>query len=368
MDFRLDSLHDDLAQTVAAITTRSGGVTVARAWADGDRAPGLAAYRALAEAGITGLLVDDALGGSGAGAVEMVVAVEQLGRACLPGPVAETFAVVPALLSDARLDDELLPLVRGERLATCAAPPRQPRAADPDDSAVYLVTDGGLFRGRAGTPLPTVDPTRCVAVVEPATSMVEPVEPARARPCRNHLDLGALATAAQSLGLASAMLEIAAEYAKARHQFGRAIGEFQAVKHHLADVAIAVEMARPLIWGAAVTGDRLDVSAAKVAASDAADLAARRSLQVLGAIGYTAEHDLSLYLTKARALRSAWGTPAWHRQRILEDLSTSSRGEETRSRGEETRARSEASSRGETTSRSDTSSRSEASARSTGHG
>ncbi|WP_454162085.1 acyl-CoA dehydrogenase family protein [Gordonia iterans] len=356
MDFRLDSLHDDLAQTVAAITARSGGVTVARAWADGDHAPGLAVYRALAEAGITGLLVDDDLGGSGAGAVEMVVAVEQLGRACLPGPVAETFAVVPALLSDARLDDELLALLSGKRLATCAAPPRQPRAADPDDSAVYLVTDDGLFRGRAGTALPTVDPTRCVAAVEPAapivepatsmaepaTSMVEPVEPARARPCRNHLDLGALATAAQSLGLASAMLEIAADYAKARHQFGRAIGEFQAVKHHLADVAIAVEMARPLIWGAAVTGDRLDVSAAKVAASDAADLAARRSLQVLGAIGYTAEHDLSLYLTKARALRSAWGTPAWHRQRILEDLSTSSRGE--------------------------TSSRSDTSARSTGHG
>lgn len=377
MDFRLDSLHDDLAQTVAAITARSGGVTAARAWADDDHAPGLAAYRALAEAGITGLLVDDELGGSGAGAVEMVVAVEQLGRACLPGPVAETFAVVPALLSDARLDDELRPLLSGERLATCAAPPRQPRAADPDDSAVYLVTDDGLFRGRARTPLPTVDPTRCVAevepvapmvepvtsmvepttsivepttsivepatsMVEPTTSMVEPVEPARARPCRNHLDLGALATAAQSLGLASAMLEIAAEYAKARHQFGRAIGEFQAVKHHLADVAIAVEMARPLIWGAAVTGDRLDVSAAKVAASDAADLAAQRCLQALGAIGYTAEHDLSLYLTKARALRSAWGTPAWHRQRILEDLSTSSRGE--------------------------TSSRSETSARSTGHG
>ena len=150
--------------------------------------------------------------------------------------------------------------------------------------------------------------------------------------------LGTLATAAQLIGLGSAMLEIAADYAKARNQFGRAIGSYQAVKHHLADVAIAIEMARPLVHGAAVGLDgnaqwespvsasaadvnvARDVSAAKVAAADAAYLASRRSLQVLGAIGYTAEHDLSLYLTKTRALVSAWGTPAQHRALILETL------------------------------------------------
>lgn len=110
------------------------------------------------------------------------------------------------------------------------------------------------------------------------------------------------------------------------------------MKHHLADVAIALEMARPLVHGAAVGLDgnahwespvsattegvnvTRDVSAAKVAAADAAYLASRRSLQVLGAIGYTAEHDLSLYLTKTRALVSAWGTAAQHRALILETL------------------------------------------------
>lgn len=324
MDFLLDSMHTDLAETVGSITARAGGAAVARSWSEGDPAAGLAVYRQLAEAGITGLLADDALGGSGAGAVEMIVALEAVGAAALPGPVAETLAVVPALLSGAGLGDELAPLLAGERLATCAAAPVQPRATNPGDAAIYLVADGGLYRGTAQAPLATVDPTRTVAAVTTDGEPLAAIDDALLDRVR---DLGALATAAQSLGLATAMLEIAADYAKARRQFGRAIGSFQAVEHHLADVAIAVEMARPLVWGAAVglEGDvpegtpvTCDVSAAKVAASEAADLAARRALQVLGAIGYTAEHDLSLYLTKARALRTSWGTPAWHRQRILE--------------------------------------------------
>lgn len=325
MDFLLDSMHTDLAETVEAITTRAGGVAVARAWSEGDRSGALTVYRQLAEAGITGLLVDDAVGGSGAGAVEMAVAAEAIGRSALPGPVAETLAVVPALLGATGLTAELEPLLAGETLATVAVPPTVPRAACTEDAAVYAVLGNTLHRAVADTPLSTVDPTRTVASVTPGETL------ATDDACAAALDLGALATAAQSLGLASAMLDLAADYAKARQQFGKPIGSFQAVKHHLADVAIAIEMARPLVWGAAVgvdgdvpegTNVTCDVSAAKVAASEAADLAARRSLQVLGAIGYTAEHDLSLYLTKARALRSAWGTPAWHRQRILSILAT----------------------------------------------
>jgi alkylation response protein AidB-like acyl-CoA dehydrogenase len=110
-------------------------------------------------------------------------------------------------------------------------------------------------------------------------------------------------------------------YAKQRRQFGREIGSYQAIKHALADVRIALDFARPLVLGAAVTGasDR-DVSAAKVAAGDAAYLASRVALQVHGAIGYTREYDLSLWITKVRALVGAWGTPAFHRARVLEAL------------------------------------------------
>jgi hypothetical protein len=104
------------------------------------------------------------------------------------------------------------------------------------------------------------------------------------------------------------------------------IGSYQAIKHKLADVHIALELARPLLYGAALSvaadssDTARDVSAAKVAAAEAARLAARNALQTHGAIGFTAEHDLSLWLLRVQALRSAWGDPAAHRRRVLEAL------------------------------------------------
>ena len=108
---------------------------------------------------------------------------------------------------------------------------------------------------------------------------------------------------------------------KQRRQFGREIGSYQAIKHALADVRIALDFARPLVYGAAL--GEISNSAAKVAAADAAYLAARTGLQVHGAIGYTAEFDLSIWITKIRALVGAWGTPAWHRGRLRQDLEIS---------------------------------------------
>jgi alkylation response protein AidB-like acyl-CoA dehydrogenase len=114
------------------------------------------------------------------------------------------------------------------------------------------------------------------------------------------------------------------EYVKQRKQFGREIGSYQALKHRLADVRIALDFVRPLVLGAALTfgteAQARDVSAAKVAASDAAYLAARTALQLHGAIGYTEEYDLSLWILKVRALVSAWGTTSFHRDRVLQSL------------------------------------------------
>jgi alkylation response protein AidB-like acyl-CoA dehydrogenase len=137
-------------------------------------------------------------------------------------------------------------------------------------------------------------------------------------------DLASLACAAQLLGLGERLLATSVEYAKARTQFGRPVGSCQALKHALADVRVGLDFARPLVHGAALavgtaTGPR-DVSAAKVKAADSAYRAARTALQVHGAVGYTAEHDLSLWLLKVRALVGAWGTPAAHRARILASL------------------------------------------------
>ena len=130
---------------------------------------------------------------------------------------------------------------------------------------------------------------------------------------RGAFDRGALAVAAQLLGVTEQLIEIAADYACEREQFGRPIGSFQAIKHHLANVLLALEFARPVTYRAAysVAHDHPDrsihVSMAKSFASDAATLAARTALQVHGAIGYTWEHDLHLWMKRAWALAAAWG-------------------------------------------------------------
>jgi alkylation response protein AidB-like acyl-CoA dehydrogenase len=105
-----------------------------------------------------------------------------------------------------------------------------------------------------------------------------------------------------------------------RKQFGKAIGSFQAVKHQLADVHVGLELAEPLVFGAAVTMSSRDVSAAKIAAGRAAYRAMRTALQVHGAIGYTSELDLSRWMLKVRALVTAWGTEAYHRERLMAAL------------------------------------------------
>ncbi|MCU1386688.1 MAG: acyl-CoA dehydrogenase, partial [Ilumatobacteraceae bacterium] len=137
-------------------------------------------------------------------------------------------------------------------------------------------------------------------------------------------DAGALATAAYLLGLSTRMLAIAGDYARDRRQFGQPIGAFQAVKHLMADALLKVEFARPAIYRAAWsfandTPDRgRDVSMAKALVSDAALKAARSALQVHGAIGYTWECDLQLFMKKAWALAPAWGSAQQHRRRVAD--------------------------------------------------
>jgi alkylation response protein AidB-like acyl-CoA dehydrogenase len=140
------------------------------------------------------------------------------------------------------------------------------------------------------------------------------------------LDRGALACAAQQLGVAERLVETSVVYAKQRKQFDKPIGSFQALKHLLADVQVKLEYARPVVYRAAHSVARAtrarsaDVSMAKVAASEAAVKAARVALQVHGAIGYTWEQDLHVWMRRAWSLELAWGRTAWHRRRLAEAL------------------------------------------------
>jgi len=286
---------------------------VARAWAAGDHGPGLALWRRLADLGVTGLAVPERFEGAGAGVVEVVIAFEQMGRHAVPGPLVESLVAVPMVLRDTDLAGRWLPgIAAGKTVATMTAPPLVPYGLDADlADPVLLVNGDSLWLAQVGNALASVDRSRRLFQVTAG-------EPLGAFEVGGALDAGALACAAQLLGLGRALLDLTVGYARRRHQFGRPIGSFQAVKHQLADVLVGLETARPLVYGAAVRGDPRDVSAAKVVAGEAAYRAARVALQVHGAIGYTAEHDLGLWLAKVRALRSAWGTPHWHRTRVLE--------------------------------------------------
>ena len=314
MKFALDEQQRDFAASVDAALGAADVPGAVRAWSAGDVAPGRKVWEQLANLGVTALAVPEKFDGLNADPVDLVVALERLGRWCVPGPVTESIAVAPVLLASDAQAERNAALAAGELIATLAMPPQVPRAVDADTAGlVLLATDDGVTEGMAGHRHESLDPSRRLYDVT-ATGQAWQADTKRA------YEFGALATAAQLVGAAEALRVAAVDYAKQRAQFGRVIGSYQAIKHKLADVHIAIELARPLVYGAALALDPRDVSAAKAAASDAALLAARSALQTHGAIGFTQEHDLSLWLLRVQALRSAWGTPEAHRRRVLEAL------------------------------------------------
>ncbi|OMC16788.1 acyl-CoA dehydrogenase family protein [Mycobacterium sp. SP-6446] len=311
MKFALDEQQRDFAASIDAALSAADLPGAVRAWGVGDVAPGRKVWEQLANLGVTALAVSEKYDGLDADPVDLVVALERLGRWCVPGPVAESIAVAPVLLAG---DDRSAGLASGELIASVALPPDAPRAVDAEAAGlVLLATDAGVSEAATGECHQSVDPSRRLYDV---TATGDPWQADVERACR----FGTLATAAQLVGAAEALLTDAVDYAKQRTQFGRVIGSYQAIKHKLADVHIAIELARPLVYGAALTLEPRDVSAAKAAASEAGLLAARASLQTHGAIGFTQEHDLSLWLLRVQALRSAWGDPEAHRRRVLEAL------------------------------------------------
>jgi alkylation response protein AidB-like acyl-CoA dehydrogenase len=376
MDFRLSAEQQQFAAALHDLLAAADGPAAARAWAAGNREPGLKIWRSLADAGVTALAVPAEHGGLGASPVDLVIACEEAGHHAIPGPVAESFAAIPTLLAELdRLKTATIPtraavsdvssipqpsapvisrsvpaestkrqsdgkqatnkpaefgrwlrqLASGDLIATVAMPPLVPFAADAEVAGLVLLANStGVWIGEPAPSRRSVDPTRKLSDVTAGQPVAEGSRVAWA--VARALNFGTLACAAQLLGTGRALLEASAAHAQQRVQFGQPVGAFQAVKHQLADVLIKLEFARPLLLAAAITVDQdqdlagRDVSAAKVACTDAAYLAARVALQVHGAIGYTAEHDAGLWFTKVRALQAAWGTPRQHRARVLAAL------------------------------------------------
>ncbi|MFF7975444.1 acyl-CoA dehydrogenase family protein [Streptomyces sp. NPDC007905] len=314
MRFLLDTEQRAFADSLHAMLTAARTPAVIREWSRGDHASGRALWRRIAEAGVFGLAVPEEFGGLGPRPVELAIAFVELGRHAVPGPLVETVAAA-VLLGEGPPAKRFLPgLVAGESVATVAAPAGY--ALDGHAATLHLApAAGGLLLSPGPGPVrPSLDPARRPTPLASGGELLTP-DPPRA----HALTWARLATAAQALGVGLALLDRTVAYVGQRTQFGVPVGSFQAVKHRLADATIALEFARPLLFGAALSLSPADVAAAKLKACEAAYATARTALQLHGAIGYTAEYDLSLWLTKARALRTAWGTPEECRDAILQD-------------------------------------------------
>lgn len=317
MRFLLDTEQRAFARSLDGMLGAAATPSVVRAWGRGEHTAGRALWSRLAWAGVFAPAVPEAYEGMGPLPVEMAVAFVELGRHAVPGPLVETVtaAVLLAGLDDPGPAERLLPaLMSGEAMATVA--PSGSYALDGDVATTRLSLDpdtGELRLSPGHGPVRrSLDPARRLTRLSPGGELLTTRPPLPAA-----LIWARLAVAAQALGVGLALLDRTVAYVGQRTQFGVPIGSFQAVKHRLADAKVALEFARPLVFGAAVTLDPADVAAAKLTACEAAYATARTALQLHGAIGYTAEYDLSLWLTKARALRTAWGGPAECRSTVL---------------------------------------------------
>ena len=284
----------------------------------------------LSEMGVLATLVPEPADGLGLDEQALVLVLEEAGRAGLPHPLVETAAVAAPLLAGdgggSGPGPAGVPDAHGlGMVATDLGGPHVACAADADWLLLRDPVAGGLHlvdpAAAVLTPLPTVDRARRAATVDwrPTPESLVTDDPAA-------VDLaharGAFGAAALLVGLGQRMLDLTVAYVTERRQFGVPIGSFQAVKHHLADALKELAFARPAVYRAAhslatdADTRARDVSMAKAMASDAAWFVGRQALQCHGAIGYTVEADLHLYLKRTWALAKAWGDAAWHRDRV----------------------------------------------------
>lgn len=267
----------------------------------------------LAGMGVLSILAPESAGGMGGSFVDAILLFQELGRAAVPGPVLEHMAVAVPALADSRWSAGL---VDGSSIATVAVDD-SPYVAHASVADIIVGVDH-VREGHTTTDAHGIDGGRRLCLVEGGTTTA----------CDSSVggvtafDAMALATAAYLIGLSERMIEIAAEYARVREQFGKPIGSFQAVKHLMSDALLKVEFAKAPTYRAAFSASVgapttiRDISMAKALAGEAAYRTSRSTMQVHGGIGYTWEADLQLYMKKAWALMRAHGDSNFHRRRV----------------------------------------------------
>ena len=319
-----ESVRDFLVNEVTPARIR-------QSW-DSDSGRDVALWNQLTELGLVALTVPEEFGGLGMSELDFVLLAQECGYVALPEPLVHTALVaVPTLQQlGGELAAKWLPqLASGEAKVIVGLEQNllveDAHVADlllvERDAALYALTPGQVEL-RAND---SFDPSRKLFAVD-IKAGVQPVASGEqaAALLAGALDRGALGCAAQALGLAQRMVDISVQYTSERQQFGQAIGSFQAVKHHMANVAVSLEYAKAPVHRAAYAIARGEdcaaraVSHAKLMACEAANLAAKNAIQVHGAMGYTWEVDLHIFMKKAWSLANTWGDAGFHKSRVAD--------------------------------------------------
>jgi alkylation response protein AidB-like acyl-CoA dehydrogenase len=311
-----------------------------------------ALWSQLAAQGYTGIIFDESYGGIGLGVVELILLMEEAGRALLPGPLFSTVAMAGAMIDACGSDEQkrrlLTPICRGDARATVAF---LESTANWDPAAVRTSGAGGRLSGEklfvsdaaaaqrlvvvasdgvyvvqtggAGVriePMAGIDSTRRIYAVTFDNASAEPL--AHPAGLTRGLAIATTALVAEMVGGMQRTLDLTVEYAKTRKQFGKPIGAFQAVQHQCADMYLETESARSAAYYAAwalqetASDAARAVAIAKLYASDAARAVGNRGIQVHGGMGFTWENDLHLFYRRAKASETMLGDATFHREQL----------------------------------------------------
>jgi alkylation response protein AidB-like acyl-CoA dehydrogenase len=374
VEFDWSDEQSALRDAVRRLVRAKAPLSTARTLAEAGQRSDPAFWREIAGAGLLGLPVPEEFGGAGASLVELTIVAEEFGRALVGGPFLATAVLgahaLLAVAADPAAADHLAALMGGELTVALAVIEDRPNwdedevqlAAQPAGAGTFrltghkrLVLDGAgadlllvaartpigvsLFAvpsgtgGVTATPLTSLDLTREVADINFADAPAQLLgkEGAGWAAVERAMQAGMIVVAGEQVGGSASTVEITAEYARTRSQFGRKIGQFQGVKHRLADMAVRTDLARSAAYWAAwqVPGSDLAAMGSGVAASLAAESYlqnAQDMIQLHGGIGFTWEHDSHLFLRRARSTHSLFGAPSRHRDRLLGQLIEESAG------------------------------------------
>jgi alkylation response protein AidB-like acyl-CoA dehydrogenase len=284
-----------LAQTVAALVAKHAGPAAVRAAMESERGYDESLWQLLCEqVGAAALVIPEELGGAGGELADAAMVLQELGRALVPSPLLGTTLAELALLAAPEPDAETLEgLAAGGAIGALVLDPDY--VVNGDIADVVVAADGGkLSRWTRFTaePVATMDPTRRLARVRSEEAEALGADPGIA-------NAAAVLLAAEQMGAAERCLELTVEYAKSRVQFGRPIGSFQALKHRMADLYVAVSAAKAVVSDACENPTAANAATARLAATETLCSVAAEGIQLHGGIAITWEHDMHLYFKRA---------------------------------------------------------------------